>query len=455
MNSAAPKLHGIEPGKPGEMGKVYFGAAQFIRLLENTYARPGLRPLKNAPQWAYHTFDNRFRFAAEKLWDHHVENQSGRRTVRGCTSQYVKDLQPPSVPVEDLAQHTAALTDIPIYLDLLIVYLRVVADCLANVTPYLYGQKGKFLTRNSFREQREWLVKTRPNFDPKYREILESDTRWFDVLAGNPPDVVGLRDAIIHYRGGVQLMYRPPTSSQRRRVMAMLFSDYKTLTSDLIGTLQRLFQDMCLFLDRFVEHFVQRANKQTKSLIFNVSNPPKRPSYSNTKGNFHQLGCILRSPFLEVTMTEGKEQNAALVIGTCHEYQRHQDKVEASAQIRAALDKRVRTIVSDNKIDLIAEEAGNDKEVWTVLKEQEKERFQQILGALIQGTEIVSEPTQTIAKIVADACHITHIDIRPPKASEMKVSERDAAMGEKIISSLRNSYASARYRGARPRAGCR
>jgi hypothetical protein len=272
MNSAAPKLHGIEPGKPGEMGKVYFASAQFIRLLENTYARPGLRPLKNAPQWAYHTFDNRFRFAAEKLWDTMWKINRVAELFEDARRN-VKDLQPPSVPVEDLAQHTAALTDIPIYLDLLIVYLRVVADCLANVTPYLYGQKGKFLTRNSFREQREWLVKTRPNFDPKYREILESNTRWFDVLAGNPPEVVGLRDAIIHYRGGVQLMYRPPTSRQRTRVMAMLFSDYKTLTSDLIGTLQKLFQDMCLFLDRFVEHFVQRANKQTKSLIFNVSNP--------------------------------------------------------------------------------------------------------------------------------------------------------------------------------------
>lgn len=134
-------------------------------------------------------------------------------------------------------------------------------------------------------------------------------------------------------------------------------------------------------------------------------------------------------------MKEGKEKNTALVIGTCHEYQRHQDKVEASAQIRAALEKRIRDIISGNKIELIAEEAGNDKEVWTALKEQEK-KDSEILGALIQGTEIVSEPTQTIAKIVADECRIAYIDIRPPKAGEMKVCERDAAMGEKIISSL-------------------
>ena len=63
----------------------------------------------------------------------------------------------------------------------------------------------------------------------------------------------------------------------------------------------------------------------------------------------------------------------------------------------------------------------------------------EILGALIQGTEIKSEPTQTIAKVVADECHITHIDIRPPKAGEMKVSERDTAMGQKIIGSLESA----------------
>lgn len=119
-------------------------------------------------------------------------------------------------------------------------------------------------------------------------------------------------------------------------------------------------------------------------------------------------------------MAECKRKVDALVIGTGHEYQRHQDKVDASERIRAALEKRIREIISDRKIDLIAEEAGDDKEVWTALKEQEKKDFE-VLGALIEGTEIVGEPTQTIAKIVAVECRVTHIDIRPPNAGEMSV----------------------------------
>ncbi len=253
------------------MGKVYFAAAQFIRLLETIYARPGLRPQKNAPTWAYHTFDNQFRWAAEKLWDT-VWKINRLAELFEVARGNLRELEPPSVPVEDVAKLTTALTDIPIYLETLIVYLRIFADCIANLTPYLYGQKGKNLPRDSFREQRQWFVQKRSNFDHDYSVILKSSTRWFDVLAGDPPRFVGVRDAVVHFRGGIQLMYQPARTGRPTRVIATLYSDYRTITTDLIATLQKLFADMCLFLDRFVEHFAQRANKQTKSPMFDMSN---------------------------------------------------------------------------------------------------------------------------------------------------------------------------------------
>jgi len=124
MSPAVPSLHGIEPGKQEEIGKVYFAAAQFIRLLENTYARPGLRPLKDAPTWPYHTFDARFRFAAEKFWDTIWKINRVAELVE-FARRNIKELEPPSVPVEDVTKLTTALTDIPIHLETLIVYLRV------------------------------------------------------------------------------------------------------------------------------------------------------------------------------------------------------------------------------------------------------------------------------------------------------------------------------------------
>jgi hypothetical protein len=134
-------------------------------------------------------------------------------------------------------------------------------------------------------------------------------------------------------------------------------------------------------------------------------------------------------------MEENKGKNSVLIFGTGHEYQRHQDKVEASKEARTKFEQRIREIVSERKIELIAEEAGDDKSVWAALKERQKRDFE-MLGPLIEGTEIVDQPVQTIAKTVADESRLPHVDIRPPRANEMKISERDAAMCEKILESF-------------------
>jgi hypothetical protein len=272
MKSVAPMLHGIESRQDEHGGRVFFGVSQFIQLLESTYARPGGRVLKNAPTWPYNTFDNSYRFAAEKLKDT-LWKINRVAELFELSRRNVRELEPPSVSQEEIARLQTALTDIPIYLEMLLIYLRIFADCLANLTPYLFGQKGKHITRSSFREQRVWFVKKRATLDCEYAAILKSNTKWFDFLAGDPPQFVGLRDAIIHYRGGIQLMFQPARPDRATRVIAALYSDYNTISSDLVTTLQRLFQDLCLFLDRYVDHFVRSVSSQTKSPIFNVANP--------------------------------------------------------------------------------------------------------------------------------------------------------------------------------------
>lgn len=269
---ARPMFHGLQPNPTGGTGKLLFAVAQFIRTLEDNYSRPGGRRVEGAPVWPSHTFDDRFRFAAEKLSDTvwKINRVAELTHLARCN---VRDLQPPSVPEEELGRHLAALRDVPIYLETLIVYLRVVADCLANLTPYLYGRKGKSLPKDSFREQRKWLVSKQPGFDSVYAAILKTNTNWFDVLAGNPPDYIGLRDAIVHYRGGIQIMYQPPSGGAPAKLMPMLFSDYKTLTRDLLTLLQKVMKDMCVFLDRYVEHFNAIASEQTESSFLNLGNP--------------------------------------------------------------------------------------------------------------------------------------------------------------------------------------
>ncbi|MGE5113690.1 MAG: hypothetical protein ACM3JB_22735, partial [Acidobacteriaceae bacterium] len=182
----------------------------------------------------------------------------------------IRDFEPPSVSHDELAKHMAATYDIPIHLETLIIYLRIFADCLANVVPYFYGPKRKTIPSDSFRAQRNWFLKRRPNFDSEYSAILKEGSRWFNVLAGDPPNYVGLRDAVIHYRGGIQLMFRPQ-GSHPAKVIAMLYSDYRTLTGDLIVTLEKLFRDLCVFLDGFVQHFAHKVNHETQSVLFDPS----------------------------------------------------------------------------------------------------------------------------------------------------------------------------------------
>ena len=160
----------------------------------------------------------------------------------------------------------------------------------------------------------------------------------------------------------------------------------------------------------------------------------KRLSFSSTRENSRQVGCFLKLRLRTATM-ESSESKQALILGTGHEYQRHQDKVEASEKARTKFKYRIREIVSERQIELLAEEAGDDKAVWAALNEQQKSDFESF-GRLFEGSDVVDEPVQTIAKAVAAECHVLYIDIRSPRSNEMKVSERDVAMCEKILGSL-------------------
>jgi hypothetical protein len=246
--------------------------ANFIRTLEGRYARPGRREHHpDAPEWPNSVFDDRFRFAAEKLWDTVWKIDRVAELVDQARSN-VRELSD-AMPHEELPQHMSALRDMPIHLERVIFYLRIFADCIANLTPYMYGVLGRDLPKHRFREQRKWFVSKCPDFDAAYTAILASSTKWFDVLAGNPP-TPGIRDSIVHDRGGIQLIYRPATKDQEAQVVATLYSDYRSICADLFPVLKKLVKELFVFLDRFLEHFNQSARRHTGSPVLDlISNP--------------------------------------------------------------------------------------------------------------------------------------------------------------------------------------
>jgi pheromone shutdown protein TraB len=156
-----------------------------------------------------------------------------------------------------------------------------------------------------------------------------------------------------------------------------------------------------------------------------------------------------------------RNATTVLVIGTCHEYQRHQDNSAEREKVRAELEKLIRTIVSEKGIDLIAEEAGNDDQVHAQLKADEAKTPEE-LKILFAETKAVDKPQPTIAKIVADEIlNGNHVDIRPagadplaPDADANLISERDTVMAAKIVDGLGSARSSVLVIcGGRHRAG--
>jgi hypothetical protein len=118
---------------------------------------------------------------------------------------------------------------------------------------------------------------------------------------------------------------------------------------------------------------------------------------------------------LPETISKPAPEVAVLVIGTCHEYQRHQDANADREKVRNDFEQVIRATVAERGISLIAEEAGNKEEVQAQLKADEAKTS--AFDVLFAGTKAADEPQDTIAKLVADELlGGNHIDIRPPEA---------------------------------------
>ncbi|HYW38283.1 MAG TPA: hypothetical protein VE957_09235 [Terriglobales bacterium] len=119
----------------------------------------------------------------------------------------------------------------------------------------------------------------------------------------------------------------------------------------------------------------------------------------------------------------------ALVIGTDHAFQRHQDFSKENRAVRNAFAESLQREVHEKGIDGIAEEAGDDREVWEHLRAQDA-AIPEEWRALFSGTEVVDAPQPTIARSFAEVAGITYADVRAIGADRMTVAERDEAMAQ-------------------------
>jgi pheromone shutdown protein TraB len=125
-----------------------------------------------------------------------------------------------------------------------------------------------------------------------------------------------------------------------------------------------------------------------------------------------------------------------LVIGTQHEYQLRQDTIPGRKPTRDRFEQRLRGVIEEQDVELIAEEAGDDTAVWEHLKQEDEacREFAELFG----GGKTVDAPVPTIAKQIADERpgDLEHVDIRAPNAAEMSIEQRDEAMAGKVMEVL-------------------
>lgn len=177
---------------------------------------------------------------------------------------------------EDAGRFASALDDIPLYLDMLWIYLRLQADVFSTLVSYLYEGQGT-IPDESFRSQRRWFTKVKPAFDARYSDLLRGNSGWFDDLAGQDPK--GIRDIVIHQRGTYQLGWIEPVEGEEIGIEASLVRDARIVSHDVIPTLVSVIDGYCQFLDEWVALTIDRM-KPVFGHSLELPNIVKKPYFS-------------------------------------------------------------------------------------------------------------------------------------------------------------------------------
>lgn len=251
-------LHGIELDNSGRPAWFRFGTLQMLHCLSPFEDRP-----KDASEWVRRWWTVPFMTAVKKLQDTmwKFDRAAGHaERCRSCIQDWVErdaggDTEGISINDPGFAAYLTAVEDLPLYLDSLLLYLRIQADALAVVTPYLYEQSGTISFR-SFRKQRAWFIEKEPSFDPGYSQILANHTQWFEELAGKAPS--GLRDVIVHHGGTYQLGWTVPTEADQFQLRAGMVNAGGFVDDDVMAALERMTHGWCRFLDSWCYHFTRK-----------------------------------------------------------------------------------------------------------------------------------------------------------------------------------------------------
>jgi hypothetical protein len=245
------KFHGVRFDESSTTsGWIHFG---FLRLLHVIYNFQ----YEKYPAWPNKWLDRKFSQAVIKFEDCFWKFNRVAELFFGCLETFKRYHN--SLKVGDVESSERALQDIQIYLDSMLFYLRIQLECLADVIPNLYGQRGsqQSIARNGFTDHKSWFTKKRKDFDPKYTSILEleSNRDWFKLLVGEGKGPGRLRDVVTHQRGVYQLDWSIPGMGAGLGLWAALVGDSGFAEEDVVVAIKSIVTGYFLFLDELYQHF--------------------------------------------------------------------------------------------------------------------------------------------------------------------------------------------------------
>jgi hypothetical protein len=252
------RVHGWTPSSSSANGKFHFAVLRFFEAITQAQAFPGRNKYPKLEAWSVEEGKSFF-LSFGKLQDTFWKLGRAAELLEIARTKFV-DLQPPSTTHEQIVSIQEAHRDFPLFLDNVLIYLRIFADCLANLTSRLYGRR-KDIPFFSFRDQKKWFIEKRTAVDPQYAEILKDQTTWFATLAGDS-DEYGLRDIVVHRMARTQIFYKPGKVPDENQVAAFLYDDVGPMVGDLLPKIETLVDELCIFLDSYFDHFSKKVQAQ-------------------------------------------------------------------------------------------------------------------------------------------------------------------------------------------------
>jgi hypothetical protein len=261
------RLHGLRPAAAPYKGEVHFAVINLFKAVEHAQAFPGRNKYGTLVAWSRKESE-RFLAASGKLEDTFWKIDRVAGLLDEARRKIVIDFSRGTVTPEEAATFQAGYRDLPLYLDVLLIYLRILADCIADITSQFY--KGKHVPPFSFRDQENWSKWEET--DPEYAGILRAQTSWFSTLAGDTSGE-GLRDLIVHKMVRTQLFYQPGQTPDHSRVHAFLYGPDGIKGGTLVPTIQKLVDELFLFLDSYVAHFMEQIERKWGGALRETRDP--------------------------------------------------------------------------------------------------------------------------------------------------------------------------------------